>query len=80
VVIAEGVGALSRHLVDVWDLTVWVEAPSGVRLQRGVARDGEESRRQWTDVWMPEEDAYVDAERPDLAAEIVIDGTQPLPP
>ena len=40
----------------------------------GIERDGEAARSRWVDEWMPAEDAYVSAMRPDAAAMLVIDG------
>jgi len=76
--IVEGVSSMRRELGTYWDVAIWVEAPYDVRLRRGVARDGEALRARWTDVWMPEEAEYVAAERPDLRADVVADGTQPF--
>jgi cytidylate kinase len=60
------------------DVRVWVDAPAAVRLERGVARDGEASRSTWTDVWMPNEDAYVERDDPISCAHLVVDGTRPF--
>ena len=74
VLILEGVysacAALRRHL----DYAIWVECPRALRLRRGVERDGEPMRATWVERWMPAEDAYFERERPDLAADLVIDG------
>jgi hypothetical protein len=43
-------------------------------LRRGLARDGQQARDQWLG-WMAEEDAYVQRERPDLNADLVVSGT-----
>jgi len=53
---------------------VWVEAPAELRLARGVARDGEDARRTWVDVWMPSEDRYVERDDPVGCADLVISG------
>lgn len=74
VVIVEGVSAIREELSDRWDLTVWVSTPRAVRLERGVARDGEALRQRWLEVWMPEEDAYVVAQRPAGRADLLVDG------
>ena len=75
--IVEGVSSLREELGKYWDLAIWVSAPYGLRLQRGVERDGEAMRSQWTDVWMPEEQDYLEAQRPDETADIIVDGTRP---
>ena len=72
VVVVEGVCALHRQLRDAYAVRVWVEAPPDVRLERGVARDGEESRSTWEDVWMPSEDRYVERDDPVSCAHVVV--------
>jgi uridine kinase len=74
IVVVEGVCALHRTLRDAYAVRVWVEAPYDVRLARAVARDGEEARRTWTDVWMPSEDRYVERDDPLSCAHLVVDG------
>jgi uridine kinase len=74
-VVVEGVCALHRRFRDAYDLRVWVDAPRDLRLARGVARDGEEARRRWLDVWMPREDRYVEGDDPVSAADLVVDGS-----
>ena len=75
VVVVEGVCALHRVFRDAYDVRVWVDAPYDVRLQRGVARDGEAARRTWVDHWMPMEERYVERDDPVSCADIVVDGT-----
>jgi uridine kinase len=75
--IVEGVSSLRDELGRYWDYGIWVELPRALRLERGVDRDGEALRSKWTDVWMPEEDAYFRRQRPDLKADLVIDGSEP---
>jgi uridine kinase len=74
-VVVEGVCALHRRFRDAYDLRVWVDAPRDLRLARGVARDGEEARGRWLEVWMPLEDRYVDRDDPVSAADLVVDGS-----
>jgi uridine kinase len=78
VVIIEGVCALHQMFRDDLAVRIWVDAPYDVRLSRGVARDGEASRRTWVDVWMPNEDAYVRRDDPVACAQLVVDGTRPF--
>ncbi len=78
VVIVEGVCALHQMFRDDLSVRVWVDAPADVRLARGVARDGESSRRMWLDVWMPNEAAYIDRDDPISCAHLVIDGSLPF--
>jgi len=74
IVIVEGVCALHRLLREAYAVRVWVEAPADVRLARGLARDGEEARSTWVDVWMPSEDRYVERDDPVSCAHLVVDG------
>ncbi len=63
---------------DDLSVRVWVDAPRQVRLERGVARDGEQSRSTWETVWMPNELAYVERDDPLACAHMVVDGTHPF--
>jgi uridine kinase len=74
-VVVEGVCALHRMFRDDYQLRVWVEAPRELRLARGLARDGEDARSMWEDVWMPMEDRYVAADDPVSAADLIVDGS-----
>ena len=78
VVIVEGVCALHQMFRDDLDVRIWVDAPYDDRLARAVARDGEHKRSTWTDVWMPSEDNYVDRDKPQACAHLIVDGTKPL--
>ena len=75
--IVEGVSSLRDELGRYWDLAIWVDCPHDLRLQRGVERDGEALRWKWTNVWIPEEDAYFASQRPDMKADLIVDGTKP---
>jgi uridine kinase len=78
VVIVEGVCALHQMFRHDLAVRVWIDTPAEVRLARGVARDGEASRRTWLDVWMPNEAAYIDRDDPVSCAHLVIDGSRPF--
>lgn len=78
VVICEGVSVLRSELGDPWDVKVWIHCPRDLRLDRGVARDGKANRWKWETIWIPEEDEYFAKERPDLLADLVLDGTCPF--
>lgn len=75
IVIVEGVCALHRSLRDAYAVRIWVEAPYDVRLRRGVARDGEDARSTWVDVWMPSEERYVERDDPIPSAHLIVDGS-----
>ena len=73
VLVVEGVGAWSTAIRDAVTCLVWVETPSAVRLERGVARDGE-AMRPWLLAWRAQEEAMYAAERTRDHADVVVDG------
>jgi uridine kinase len=75
-VIVEGVSSTRTELGTPWDLTIWVDAPEDVRLVRGVARDGEAMTEQWKTVWIPGENEYVANQRPQLRADLIVNGCE----
>jgi uridine kinase len=75
IVIVEGVSALRNDLRKYWTVPIWVDCPRELRLERGIARDGESMRSQWEDLWMPGEDAYMERERPWEHARFTFDGS-----
>ncbi len=75
VVVIEGVCALHRRFRGEYDLKIWVEAPRELRLERGVARDGEAARRTWEEVWMPMEERYIARDRPRESADLIVAGS-----
>lgn len=77
VVLVEGVGSGSRAARPRTDLLVWLEAPEQVRRARAMDRDGDSYAPHWRR-WADQEDAYVAAEDPAAAADVVVrtaDGT-----
>jgi uridine kinase len=75
IVIVEGVCALHRSLRDAYAVRVWVDAPYDLRLERGVARDGEVARSTWVEMWMPSEERYVERDDPIPSAHLIVDGS-----
>jgi uridine kinase len=75
VVVVEGVSATRAEAGVPWDLTVWVEAPRDVRLDRALERDGPALLHRWLDDWMPSEEAYAARERPQERVDLLVDGT-----
>lgn len=73
-VIVEGVYSTQEKFRDAYDVKIWIDAPDEVRLQRGVARDGELMRPMWENVWIPYTKKYMEEHQPHLSADIVIDG------
>lgn len=73
-VVVEGVSSTDERLGVPWDVTLWVDVPAEVRLARALARDGEAMREQWVERWMPAEDAYEAAQRPQDRVDAVVSG------
>jgi uridine kinase len=76
-VVIEGVYATSAPLRGFYDVTLWVDCPRELRLERGLARDGPAARERWLD-WMAGEDLYVARENPRQHATFVCDGSRGL--
>lgn len=74
VVIIEGVYSTSISLQNYYDYKVWVETSRKLRLDRGIERDGESSRKLWEYEWIPSEEKYYNVEKPHIRADIVLDG------
>lgn len=73
VLVVEGVGSGAAAYDGAITSLVWVEAPADVRLDRGLARDGERLRNHWL-VWREAEDAMFARERTRERADVVVDG------
>lgn len=74
-VIVEGCYTMMKHLLPYYQFSIWVDSPQKIRLQRGIERDGEGMRSMWEDVWMPDEQAYIQEQNPAQSADLVISGT-----
>lgn len=76
VLVVEGcgssVGAAGEHA----DVRVWVDADRGVRMRRGIARDGETFRPHW-ERWAAQEKAVFASDGTQARADVVIDTTAP---
>ena len=73
VVVLEGVSSARRAVAGRLSLAIWVETPRGVRLARGIARDGDAMRPRW-ETWMAEEDAHYAVDRTRDRADVIVDG------
>jgi len=76
-VILEGVTASREAFRPYLAYSIWVETPRGLRLRRGLERDGQSMREQWA-TWMEGEDRYIERERPAARADLVLPGDQDL--
>ena len=76
-IVIEGSGALSRANRALATLGVWVELDEPTRKARALARDGEMFAPHWDD-WGAQEQRFFDRERPDLLADVRVDGARIL--
>lgn len=83
IMILEGVSSSRKEFRDYISLSIFVDTPKKVCLQRGVERDGgtgktkEELSAIWEE-WFKEEDEYMQRDNPKANADIIIDGTRPF--
>jgi uridine kinase len=75
--ILEGVGASREAFRPFLTYSIWIDVPRSLRLKRGLVRDGQEARWQW-EKWMSEEDDYIDREKPQARADLVLPGDRDL--
>jgi uridine kinase len=76
-VILEGVTSSREAFRPYLAYSIWIETPRGLRLERGLERDGAHARRQW-EQWMEAEERYIERERPSDHADAVLSGDQDL--
>jgi uridine kinase len=79
IVLVEGNYSTRTEIRDLYDFTIWIDAPHELRLQRGLARGGEDTRERWLTEWMPEEDRYLEAQDPAAHVQLVLDGSADSP-
>jgi uridine kinase len=84
IMILEGVTALRNEFRPYLAFGIFVNAPRDICLQRGFERDkgqdgksDEEIRHMW-EQWYEKETFYIDREKPQDAADMVLDGTKPF--
>ena len=70
--VLEGVGSGSARHAGLTTALAWVEAPAGLRLRRGIARDGEGMRAEW-ERWQVAELEHFARERTRERADLVVD-------
>ena len=75
IVIIEGVSAGRREWLEHLSFVIWIETPRGVRLRRGIDRDGLTAADVW-ESWMASEDGYYERDPTRQRADVVIDGTR----
>lgn len=77
--VVEGVGSGARAAAWACTVLAWVEADDALRLERGLARDGEEVREHWLQ-FVEDERALFAAEGTRARADVLVDGTGRTPP
>ncbi len=70
--VLEGCGSARLAADPLAVLRVWVEAPPGLRLERGLARDGADAEPHWR-AWMADEAAHFARERTRERADLHVD-------
>jgi hypothetical protein len=73
IVIIEGVSSARREWSDRLAFVCWMETDRGVRLRRGLDRDGAEALPLW-DEWMANEDRHFAGDDSRARADVVADG------
>lgn len=73
ITILEGLYCLQDRFLPHYDLSVWVDTPRDLRRERIIKRD-QEWKRKWLDVWMEQDDRYVEVEQPAQKAHIIYSG------
>jgi uridine kinase len=83
VMILEGVSAFRKEYRDYIDLSIFVDTPKEMCLHRAAERDSDtpesrqEMERLWN-VWLKDEEDYMQRDKPKDHADLVIDGTRPF--
>ncbi|MFL6239952.1 MAG: uridine kinase [Actinomycetes bacterium] len=78
VIVVEGVTSTRRQLADRLAYRIWVEAPDDLRLERGLARDGEYWLRHWVD-WLRMESEFFTVDGARQRADLIVDGNPATP-
>jgi uridine kinase len=76
IVVIDGNYSTREELRSFYGFRIWVEAPRELRLARGLARGGLDTRDRWLGEWMPEEERYLETQEPQRFADLVIDAGQ----
>lgn len=77
--VVEGCGSSVRPAGDRAAVRIWVEAPTAVRMARGIARDREAYRRHW-ERWAAQERALFAADGTRARADLRVDTSPPSTP
>lgn len=77
-VIIEGVSSTRALFRPALSYAIFVDTPKDIRLKRGLARDGQDALALWQS-WQAEEEVYLAQESPQTHADLILDGTSPIP-
>jgi uridine kinase len=77
-VILEGISCSRGVAAELLAYRIWVDAPAPLRLERGVARDGETHRVLWTD-WQVREERFFAEDGTRTRADLIVDGNSSAP-
>jgi uridine kinase len=86
IVLVDGIFLLRPELHDLWDFRVFVDVPPEESVRRGVLRDQgwmgseAEARKRYLERYLPGEQVYLDAVRPQEHADAVVDNRDPAHP
>jgi uridine kinase len=75
--IIEGCGALSRANRALASFGVWVDLDPVARKSRALRRDGSAYAPYW-ERWAAQEAAFIERERPEALADLIVDATAPF--
>ncbi len=78
VLIVEGIRLFRRELMDLFDLSIWIDCPPSLALERAKARDLEQGHddeymKRWDAEWAPKNSEYFDVYQPEDLVDIVYD-------
>ncbi|MCA9334485.1 (d)CMP kinase [Candidatus Saccharibacteria bacterium] len=73
IMILEGVSSTRKEFRPYLSYAIWVEAPKGVCIARGLERDGEDMREQW-EQWWADEEKYIAEHKPQEYANQIVSG------
>jgi dephospho-CoA kinase len=76
--VLEGVGSGAARFAPLVTVLVWIEAPHDLRMERGVARDGDTFAPHW-ERWARDENALFAREHTRERADVLVDGARPYP-
>lgn len=77
VVLIEGSGSTSLEVAESLTFSVWVDCPEEIRLERTLARDGQQVRVAWKH-WTTWEASYLATHQPRTRAELVVANDLPV--